>query len=523
MYDLWCYSLKFILDIIGKCVNTEPWDFIHEKITDIGDIYLFVTYENAIIHKEKYVKLKQEIIMDKKWNKNIIRIGVTLTISVCICLVFNEVIKGWRGITGYIGNIISALSPFMIGIVVAFLLNPIMIYIRRGLAYLFSRKIKKADYDTVYKKVKTPSMVLTMILFIGLLTGFLWLVIPRIYESLSDLVDKTPGYLETAQHWVEKMFSQNEKLEGWLSQIINYVEDNIFGIFKNNIMPNLDTIAIKVSSGVVVGVKAVFNFFIGLIVCIYLLMSKDILLAQAKKIIYCIFSKKTGNKILQGAAYANSVFGGFINGKIIDSVIIGILCFIFTSAVGMEYAVLISVIVGITNIIPFFGPFIGAVPGALLALMDDPIMLVIFIIWIIILQQFDGNILGPLILGDATGLSGIWVMVAILVGGDLFGVVGMILGVPVFACLYAFFAVQLRDGLRKKNMSSRTEDYFRLKGFDEETGEPIYRDKHEKRKSLRQKRRKMLLQEKLYRKKANEGAKKYVEEETDEEHQSDDE
>ncbi|MGN0152720.1 MAG: AI-2E family transporter [Wujia sp.] len=438
--------------------------------------------------------------MGNKWNKNIIRLGITITISVCACLVFNEVIKEWKDIVGYVGRVFSAMSPFIIGIIIAFLLNPIMIYIRRGLSYFISKKLKKSDYDTVYKKVKTPSLIITLLLFIGLLTGFLWLVIPRIYESLTDLVDKVPGYLESAQQWVEKMFAQHELLEGKLSQAIDYLEENVFGIFKNTIMPNLDTIALKVSSGVVVGVKAVFNFLIGLIVCIYLLTSKDILLAQAKKIIYCVFSKKTGNKILQGAAYANSVFGGFINGKIIDSIIIGILCFVFTSAIGMEYAVLISVIVGVTNIIPFFGPFIGAVPGALLALMDDPIMFVIFIIWIIILQQFDGNILGPLILGDATGLSGVWVLVAILVGGDLFGVTGMILGVPVFACIYAFIAVQLRDGLRKKNLSSKTEDYFMLKGFDEKSGEPIYRDKHEKRKTLRQKRKKLMLQNKLLNK-----------------------
>jgi predicted PurR-regulated permease PerM len=153
-------------------------------------------------------------------------------------------------------------------------------------------------------------------------------------------------------------------------------------------------------------------------------------------VIYCLFSKKTGNKIMEGCSYANVVFGGFINGKILDSCIIGIICFIFTSAVHMRYAVLISVVVGVTNIIPFFGPFIGAVPGALLALMDDPIMFVVFIIWIIVLQQFDGNILGPLILGDATGISGIWVLLAILVGGDLFGVAGMILGICVSVCIF---------------------------------------------------------------------------------------
>lgn len=439
--------------------------------------------------------------MGNKWNKNIVRIGVTFTVSVCICILFGELVKGWGNIWSYMGKIVSSLTPVIIGLIIAFLLNPIMIYIRRGLAFLISKKLKKGDYDTVYKKTKVPALILTLILFIGMLTGFLWLVIPRIYESLKDLAGNVSGYLEDAQNWVEKMFAKNAMLEGRLSEIITYLEDNVVSIFKNTIMPNLDTIAQKVSSGVIIGVKAVLNFFIGLIVCIYLLLSKDVLLAQAKKIVYCLFSKKTGNKILQGASYANSVFGGFINGKIIDSLIIGIICFIFTEAVDMEYAVLISVTVGVTNIIPFFGPFIGAVPGALLALMDDPIMFIVFIVWIIVLQQFDGNILGPLILGDATGLSGVWVLVAILVGGDLFGVAGMVLGVPVFACIYAFFAVQLRDGLRKKNLSSHTEDYIHLSGFDEATGEPVYRDKHEKRRSLRQKRRRMLLQRKNHKKK----------------------
>ena len=187
------------------------------------------------------------------------------------------------------------------------------------------------------------------------------------------------------------------------------------------------------------------------------------------------------------------MFCVFINGMILDSIIIGILCYVFTSAVGMEYAVLMSVIVGVTNIIPFFGPFIGAIPGALLALMDDPLMFVVFVVFVLCLQQFDGNILGPLILGDSTGLSGMWVLVAILVGGDLFGVGGMILGVPVFACIYAFIAVQLRDGLREKNLSSNTEDYFRLKGFDEETGEPIYRKKHDfARRSVKKRKKKSM-------------------------------
>lgn len=421
--------------------------------------------------------------MGNKFDKRYISLGAVITISVCICITFARLLNGWSHVVHLVKKVCSAMTPFIIGIVLAFLLSPIMGYFRKIICLVAEKKFG-ANPEVIYKKSKIPSIILTMIFFIGVMVGFLWLVIPKIYISLSDLVDNTPGYLDNAQHWVEKVASENKYLEDRLSNIIDYAEDNVYNYFVKNVMPNLDTIVVNISSGVVVGVKAIFNFFIGLIVTVYLLASKDTLLAQARKVVYCLFPKNVGNKILEGVSYANMVFGGFINGKIIDSIIIGCICFVFTSAVGMKYAVLMSVIVGVTNIIPFFGPFIGAVPGALLALMDDPIMLIIFIIWIIVLQQFDGNILGPLILGDSTGLSGIWVLLAILVAGDLFGVAGMILGVPVFACIYAFCSVLLREGLKKKELSTNTEDYVGLKGFDEQTGEPIYRDLHEKRKKL---------------------------------------
>ena len=417
--------------------------------------------------------------MKDRWNKGYFKLGLVITISLCIFSIFGEVIKNWRGIVGAIGTFFSALTPFIIGLVLAFLLNPIMVYLRRGFAFFFSKKIKRMDYDKAFRVSKTPCLIGTILLFLLLLAGIIRLIIPNLVISLQDLYDNSDTYLSNAQSWVEKMFAKNDKLEGQLSNIIQFVSEHATTFLADKILPNMDDILLTVSGGLVTGVTAVFNFLVGIIVAIYLLSSKDVFIAQGKKIVYCIFPKKTGNKILEGLNYANSVFGGFINGKIIDSIIIGILCYIFTAAVGMKYAVLISTIVGVTNVIPFFGPFIGGIPGALLALMDDPIMCLIFVVFVIVLQQFDGNILGPLILGDSTGLSGMWVLVAILVGGDLFGVAGMILGVPVFACIYAFFAVQLRDKLREKGLSSRTEDYFRLKGFDEETGEPIYRKKHD--------------------------------------------
>lgn len=436
--------------------------------------------------------------MGQKWDKSIVKLGVVLTISVCVCILFADIVEEKSAIFAFLGKLGSALSPFIIGLVIAFLLNPIMVYFRRGIAYLSSKVLKKTDYDTGFRKSKIPALVLTFVFFVVLIGSFLRIVIPHIYDSLTDLVDKAPGYLKSAENWLDNFFKENSKLEKPVMEAIMYVEDNVLTWFENIIMPNLDDIVVKVSSGLVVGVKAVFNFLVGIIFALYLLAAKDVLIAQGKKIVYCTFSRKNGNKILEGLSYANSVFGGFINGKILDSIIIGFICYAFTAAVGMEYAVLISVIVGVTNVIPFFGPFIGAVPGALLALMDDPLMFVIFIIFVLLLQQFDGNILGPLILGDSTGLSGMWVLVAILVGGDLFGVAGMILGVPVFACLYAFIAVQLRDGLREKNLSSKTEDYFRLKGFDEETGEPIYRKKHDfGRRTIKQRKKKKSLWKRL--------------------------
>ena len=432
--------------------------------------------------------------MRDKWNKGYLKLGIVLTVSLCICTIFGEFIKNWRGIWEVMGEFMSALTPFIVGLVLAFLLNPIMVYFRRGFAHLFGRKLKTWDYDTAFRKSKTPCLILTIFAFLGFLVGFLWIVAPRVYESLQDLVGNAPSYIESMKKWVEKMFAKNDFLEGQLNNVLVYMEDNVMGFVEKTIVPNVGDIVVAISNGVVVGVTAVFNFLVGLIMCIYLLASKDVLIAQGKKIVYCTFSKKNGNKILEGLNYANSVFGGFINGKIIDSIIIGFMCYAFTGPIGMKYAVLISVIVGVTNVIPFFGPFIGAIPGALLALMDSPMYFLIFVIFVFLLQQFDGNILGPLILGDSTGLSGMWVLVAILLGGDLFGVMGMILGVPVFACIYAFFAVTLRDKLREKGLSSKTEDYLRLKGFDDETGEPVYRKKHdfEKRsikKSKRQRRK----------------------------------
>ena len=202
------------------------------------------------------------------------------------------------------------------------------------------------------------------------------------------------------------------------------------------------------------------NFFIAIIICAYFLNSKDLFAAQSKKVIVAFFSEHTAKEILDGASFTNKTFGGFINGKIIDSLIIGLLCFVCMTIFGWEYTLLISCIVGITNIIPFFGPFIGAIPSALLLLMVDPEQCMWFLVFILALQQFDGNILGPKILGDSTGLASFWVLFAVLVGGGLFGFIGMVIGIPVFAIIYAYATRSINRRLAKRGFSTDISDYM---------------------------------------------------------------
>lgn len=420
--------------------------------------------------------------MNSKYDNKYLKLGITITLSVFICIVFYMIAQEWRGIIDVISMFISAIFPIFIGIVIAFLLSPIMCFFEKKTGIVLFKLFPKAKKKNLKKTEKTISIILTMSVFFFIIIGFLWVVLPSVSKSLQQLINGMPAYVEKVQEWIQKTLSENLELKGQFAEGVEYVQLQLTDVIEKKILPNLDTIFMQVSSGIIDGVKILFNFIIGIIIAVYLLASKEKLIGQVKKIVYCVFNKNAANNIIHGGAYANSVFSGFINGKILDSFIIGIICFVFTQSMGMTYAVLISVIIGVTNIIPFFGPFIGAVPAGLLALMDDPLTFLVFMIFVFILQQIDGNIIGPLILGDSTGISGVWVLFAILVGGDLFGIPGMILGVPVFACIYALISVIIRDRLRKKNLSTTTEDYILLDEIDSETGEMIYHNNSKRRK-----------------------------------------
>ncbi len=238
-------------------------------------------------------------------------------------------------------------------------------------------------------------------------------------------------------------------------------------------MPQFNDLIASFTLGVIEVFGAFFNFLVGIVVSVYLLNSKDLFCAQFKKILYAFVPAKSANEFISTVRRAHKIFGGFVTGKLLDSLIIGMLCFIVMTIFNWPYAMLISVIIAVTNIIPFFGPFIGGIPSALLILMVEPITSLYFGIFVLILQQFDGNILGPKILGDSTGLSSFWVIFSLLVFGGFFGFVGMAIGVPTFAVFYTLITDKIYNSLEKKKLPTDTQKFEGMEYLSEDTNEII--------------------------------------------------
>jgi len=302
------------------------------------------------------------------------------------------------------------------------------------------------------------SVVLTIIIFLAMLTALGAIIVPQVSISIGRIVDNMEIYLSNFENWINGIFKNNTQLAAIIDSHIENIETYIES-FINEAAPKIGGILVKITGGAVSIVVALKDFLIGIIIAVYFLLDKEHFLAQARKVIYAILPKKAANGFFKVCTMTNRSVGGFISGKIVDSIIIGILCFICMAIMRFDYALLISVIVGITNVIPIFGPIIGAIPGALLLLISSPKQFIPFLILILTIQQLDGKVIGPAILGEATGLPSFWVLFAILVGGGLMGVVGMIMGVPVFAVIYSLTKELVNHLLARKNMSERTMDY----------------------------------------------------------------
>jgi predicted PurR-regulated permease PerM len=412
--------------------------------------------------------------VNNKWIRDDVkRIAIFITVLICVIILFSQMVDKLYLVGQAFKAFFKAISAIVAGCVIAFLLCPIMNFFKPHLTKFFRRLLGSKHERRAEGIGNALAVVCSVLVFLIVIVGLLWILIPELQSSIARLYSNIPTYINTLQGMIDKLPVNNDELQALADKYLTNFETTLTTLIQDKLMPNLNTVIATISSGVIGGFKFIVNLFVGVIVAIYILATKDQLAAQGKKIIYCLFSKKVGNTVLDALDSVNNIFGGFINGKIVDSAIIGVICAVFCISVDMPYAVLISVVIGITNIIPFFGPFIGAIPSALLVLVESPSMSVMFVIFIILLQQVDGNVIGPLILGDSTGLSGLWIMFAILAGGNLFGLAGMVLGVPVFACIYTLFSVLIGRRLEKRGLTTETDYYITLRRFDEQTGEPI--------------------------------------------------
>ena len=352
---------------------------------------------------------------------------------------------------GYVKAAINTLMPFIIGCVMAYLIYPISQGITLYLDKLTSDRCKKFTL--------TVGIFLGLIIFGVAIYLLLCMLLPQLVESITSIIVGMPVMADNLSKWVTTLLKDNPQLQETANLVLESSSEQLQTWLTNTLVPKAQELISTLSSSVISTFGFLFNFFIGIVVCVYVLNSADKLKRQAKMIVRAITSPKYSDKIFEITYEMDQCFGGFIRGKLLDSLIIGILCFICISFMEMPYPVLISTIVGVTNIIPFFGPFIGAIPSAILILTVSPIQALYFVIFIFILQQFDGNILGPTILGQSTGIGSIWVLFSILIFGDLFGFMGMIIGVPTFAVIYYLISKYVFKKLAARDMEDVVEDY----------------------------------------------------------------
>lgn len=389
----------------------------------------------------------------KKYLNILLAILVTLLFgSMVIILMFRTQV-----LVNGLHHLVSILKPFIYGAAIAYLLHPVSTFFESLLTRL-DEKLSSREHPGL---VRTCSILLSMALVLAVVVLLVLTVIPQLITSVTGIVSQLPKMVTDFQSWLETMDKGESSHEAilYLGQIIDTLGEQLQKFLETVLLPNMKTFISEITSSFLILISFLKNFGIGLIVASYILGSWERFLAQAKLVVYGVFPEKWADWIKKEVHYADHMFSGFINGKLLDPAIIGLICFVFCSIVKMPYAMLVSIIVGVTNIIPFFGPYLGAIPSAILILMVNPYKCIVFLIFIIILQQIDGNILGPRILGDKMGVSGFWVLFSILFFGSLWGLVGMLIGVPVFAVIYDLLRQGILFGLRKRNQIRLLENY----------------------------------------------------------------
>ena len=377
--------------------------------------------------------------------------------AISLSILFFFLIYRFQGFGDAISKLTGILMPFIYGAVIAYLLKPVCNCVEDFLRRLLPEKMGTA----------ANMLAVTISLLFGILVVYalIMMIVPQLITSVTTLYYTARNNLNDFVDWAshQEIIASNQKLLDFIETSYDNLQDTLDNLVRTKLVPSMQSLLSGAALGVMSFVAFLKNIIIGVIVSVYLLASRKKFGQQGKMILYSLIKPRWADIILEEILYADKMFGGFINGKILDSAIIGVLCYIACLIFKFPSALLVSVIIGVTNVIPFFGPFIGAIPATLLILIQNPIKALWFVLFVLVLQQVDGNIIGPKILGNTTGLSSFWVLFAILLFGGLWGFVGMIIGVPLFAVIYDVIKKLVLHGLKRNEeleMVTTYHDHF---------------------------------------------------------------
>ena len=405
-----------------------------------------------------------------KWDKTYVHWGLTAFCVIAASLLFYFAVGNLSVFGNAVRKLISILAPFIWGLVICYLLSPLMNVLENRLFLPLGKKLYRRSKKNDGKKfARAMSVLFAEIILILVLVALVYLILPQMLSSVQTLVQNSGTYAENLSTWLDGLLKDYPELDQYAGEVLDNFNTNVGNWLETKVLPQLGSLITSVTSGVYGFARSVYNLIIGIIVSIYLLGDKEGHLAAVKRLSYTLFSVEMADRLRAGMLFVDRTFMGFLNGKLLDSLIIGIICYIVCALLKMPYSLLVSVIVGVTNIIPFFGPAIGLVPSALIILMVDPTKALIFIVFIIILQQIDGNLIGPRILGNSTGITGFWVMFSIILGSGLFGFWGMLLGVPVFVVIYTLVTKLIVKKLKRSDLPWEIADYKEIDYIDPAT------------------------------------------------------
>ncbi len=398
-----------------------------------------------------------------------IKAGITAFIVIAASLLFYFLLFHHSSFTKGLSRYLGIFDPLVYGAIIAYILNPLMQLCENLLLRLFT-KCKVRLSRPLRVVIRVCSILLTAVFFMLIVYGLVSLLLPQLIDSIRNIVINYPIYERNVMDFVTKTFT-SENVYATTEEVLAYADK--FYAWITSHLPDLDSIVSNVTTGVIGLVSFLKDFVLGLIIAIYLLTSKEVISAKAKRALFAALPISFANRILHNIRFVDEKFGGFLIGKIIDSAIIGVLCYICVLLMRMPYPILIAVVIGVTNVIPFFGPFIGAIPCAMLVFVTSPIKALYFVLFIIVLQQFDGNILGPYILGNSTGVSSLMIVIAIIICNGLFGIAGAFFGVPLFATLTGFVQAGIRTSIKEKRLPKDLTFYDRLKEVNPQTLEKV--------------------------------------------------